>query len=73
MVRSNVWMSTESMPLFTIEQNKYDLFEVVYWKKEGNVWVGSQEAGPFYDEEDAEFSAEACYRDYFAELNDCDV
>lgn len=73
MIQFNVWMSDVPMPLFTIEQNKFDNFEVIQWKKDGNVWVGKREAGPFYDEGDAEFSAEACYRDHFAELNDCEV
>lgn len=68
MVRNNVWMSTERMPIFTIEQNKFDVYVVVQWQNGPFGAIGRKVDGHFYDKDDAYASLQACFHDYEMEL-----
>ena len=68
MVQNNVWMSTERMPIFTVELNKRDVYEVVEWQNGCFGAIGRKVDGHFYDKADAEASLQACYHDHFWEL-----
>lgn len=72
MVKHNVWMSTESQPLFTVEINKFDTYDVVEWKKAGRIYEGTV-LDRVYDLADAKALVQMYFADYVWELQHAEV
>ena len=72
MVRSNVWMSNESQPIYTIEMDKFDNFCIVNWFKSGNGYEGKT-MERVYDLVDAKALLHMYFHDYIQALNNLDV
>ena len=72
MVKSNVWLSTESQPLFTVELNKFDTYDVVEWKRAGKVYEGTV-LDRVYDIVDANALLEMYFADYIYQLQHAEV
>lgn len=67
-----VWMSTERMPLFSVEQSEKfsGVYHIVEWQNGVFGAIGRQLNWSFYDKEDAVAALQCHYHDHFGELQE---